>query len=59
MNQRYEIKRDWLSDMNLVTVCAEVICSNLIKGINGNIIMIDNLSSSTIALIKDIISEKK
>ncbi|MEM4058758.1 MAG: hypothetical protein QXZ12_08590 [Thermoplasmata archaeon] len=45
--------------MNLVTSCAEVICSNLIKGINGNIIMIDNLSFSTIALIKDIISEKK
>ncbi|MEM3811814.1 MAG: hypothetical protein QXO58_06150 [Thermoplasmata archaeon] len=45
--------------MNLVTGCAGVIGSNLIRGIPGSIIVIDTVSSSTITLIKDIISKKK
>jgi len=60
MVSNYALKGSKLEDMNiLVTGGAGVIGSNLIKKIPGKITVLDNLSSSTIENIADLVSDKK
>jgi len=60
MISNYVLKGSKLENMNiLVTGGAGVIGSNLIRKIPGNITVLDNLSSSTIENIADLVSDKK
>ena len=57
---QFQIKGKKLEDLNiLITGGAGVIGSSLVKRIPGKITVLDNLSSSDISSIQELINEKK